>query len=179
MRVPLKSFLFGFFNERFNQLRKHLLLNSCLQCLYRFRVCQIIFQQMVIQGIVNLQFYTVNWLRIFGIRTQREYGNANKLLVGVLPMQFPRFKGGNEEDSQEALFMYHRYSRKSRSRDKTVFYGKKTQETIWPGGKSSHEEDFSIHIMSSRGNNLKEMLRESSNGIHFQILKIKTVRNIT
>ena len=35
--------------------------------------------------------------------------------------QFPRFKGGNEEDSQEAQVMYHRYSRKSRSRDKTVF----------------------------------------------------------
>jgi len=45
---------------------------------------------------------------------------------------------------------------------KEWFYGKKTQETIWPGGKSSNEEDFSIHLIPSEGGDMAEMLDKST-----------------
>jgi hypothetical protein len=45
---------------------------------------------------------------------------------------------------------------------KEWFYGKKTQETIWPGGKSSNEEDFSVHLINSEGKDLGNMLSEST-----------------
>jgi len=40
------------------------------------------------------------------------------------------------------------------NRYERMVYGKKTQETIWPNGKSSNEEDFSIHLITSEGEGL-------------------------
>ena len=45
---------------------------------------------------------------------------------------------------------------------KEWFYGKKTQETIWPGGKSSNEEEFSVHLINSEGKDLGKLLSEST-----------------
>jgi len=42
------------------------------------------------------------------------------------------------------------------------FYGKKVQETVWPGGKSSNEEDFSVHLITSEGNDMGDMLKKST-----------------
>jgi hypothetical protein len=51
---------------------------------------------------------------------------------------------------------------RARPQIKDWFYGKKTQETIWPGGKSTREEDFSMHLVTSQGTDLGEMLKKSS-----------------
>ena len=45
---------------------------------------------------------------------------------------------------------------------KKWFYGRKVQETIWPGGKSTNEEDFSVHLITSRGTDMEEMLKKST-----------------
>jgi hypothetical protein len=45
---------------------------------------------------------------------------------------------------------------------KQWFYGKKMQETIWPGGKSTNEEDFSVHLITSKGTDMEEMLKKST-----------------
>ena len=57
--------------------------------------------------------------------------------------------------------MHHRYPRTSRPEIKEWFYGKKKQETIWPGGKSSDEETFSVHLITS-SNNMETMLLKST-----------------
>ena len=50
----------------------------------------------------------------------------------------------------------------SRPEIKTWFYGKKTQETVWPGGKTSNEEDFSVHLITSDGIDMEKMLLKST-----------------
>jgi hypothetical protein len=45
---------------------------------------------------------------------------------------------------------------------KEWFYGKKTPETILPGGKSSNEEDFSIHLITPEGGDMGKMLAKST-----------------
>lgn len=50
----------------------------------------------------------------------------------------------------------------SRPEIKQWFYGKKTQKTIWPGGKTSNEEIFSVHLITSDGNDMEKMLAKST-----------------
>ena len=75
---------------------------------------------------------------------------------------FPRFRLHEQHDVQEAVLCIIDILEIAKPEIKQWFYGKKTQETIWPGGKSSNEEDFSIHLITSDGNDMSEMLPKST-----------------
>lgn len=75
---------------------------------------------------------------------------------------FPRFDTSQQHDAQEAIMCILDILERSTPLVKEWFYGKKMQETIWPGGKSSSEEDFSIHLITSKGKDMGEMLSAST-----------------
>ena len=83
-------------------------------------------------------------------------------LVKAFQKQFPRFKSNEQHDVQEAVLCIIDILERARPTIKEWFYGKKTQETIWPGGKTTNQEDFSIHLITSNGEDMKEMLNKST-----------------
>ena len=85
-----------------------------------------------------------------------------KLLLTSFQKAFPRFKTNEQHDVQEAVMCIIDILERAEPVVKEWFYGKKTQETIWPGGKSSNEEDFSVHLISSEGNDMGKMLSKST-----------------
>tara|TARA_B110000503_G_scaffold122023_1_gene186183 strand:+ start:5756 stop:6421 length:666 start_codon:yes stop_codon:yes gene_type:complete len=87
--------------------------------------------------------------------------NVNTIL-GHFREQFPRFKSNEQHDVQEAIMCIIDILEIQKPEIKEWFYGKKTQETIWPGGKSSNEEIFSIHLINSDGNDMGKMLSKST-----------------
>ena len=76
--------------------------------------------------------------------------------------KFPRFGTKEQHDVQEAIMCIIDILETSRPEIKPWFYGKKIQETIWPGGKSTNEEDFSVHLITSKGTDMGEMLSKST-----------------
>lgn len=90
----------------------------------------------------------------------------NVLDVGTLIQhfreKFPRFKSREQHDVQETILCIIDILERARPEIKYWFYGKKTQETIWPRGKSSNEEDFSVHLITSNGKDMSEMLSKST-----------------
>ena len=85
------------------------------------------------------------------------------LLLFAFQRKFPRFKTDEQHDVQEAILCIIDILEQYQPIVKEWFYGKKVQETIWPTGKSLNEEDFSIHLMTSRGSDIGKMLQESTN----------------
>jgi hypothetical protein len=93
----------------------------------------------------------------------QEKGKVNlKPLIEQFYTHFPRFKNRDPHDVQEAILCIIDILERSIPEIKPWFYGKKRQETIWPGGKSTNDEDFSIHIVTSKGDDLGEMLLKST-----------------
>jgi len=93
----------------------------------------------------------------------QEKGIVNvKVLLDQFYVHFPRFKNIEPHDAQEAILCIIDILERSCPDIKQWFYGKKTQETIWPGGKSVTEEDFSIHIVTSQNADLGVMLAKST-----------------
>jgi ubiquitin C-terminal hydrolase len=96
------------------------------------------------------------------------YWKNGKELINVKPLlesfrkKFPRFKTNEQHDVQEAVLCIIDIIENARPDIKHWFYGKKIQETIWPDGKSSNEEDFSVHIITSSGNDMGDMLLKST-----------------
>lgn len=85
-----------------------------------------------------------------------------KSLLTEFRNKFPRFTTDEQHDVQETVLCIIDILEISRPEIKQWFYGKKTQETIWPDGKSSNEEDFSIHLITSDGNDMGKMLSDST-----------------
>jgi ubiquitin C-terminal hydrolase len=96
------------------------------------------------------------------------YWKNGKEMINVKPLlesfkkKFPRFKSNEQHDVQEAILCIIDIIERAVPNIKPWFYGKKTQETIWPDGKSSNVEDFSVHIITSSGNDMGEMLLKST-----------------
>ena len=83
-------------------------------------------------------------------------------LLAMFQQNFSRFTLGHQHDVQETILCIIDILERSAPELKTLFYGKKMQETIYPGGKTSREEDFSVHLMcSTRGKDFKKMFTES------------------
>jgi ubiquitin C-terminal hydrolase len=76
--------------------------------------------------------------------------------------KFPRFNSNEQHDVQEAIMCMIDILETCKPEIKDWFYGKKTQETIWPGGKTSNEEVFGIHLITSDGNDMEKMLLKST-----------------
>jgi len=95
--------------------------------------------------------------------SQEHKGCINiKQLIHQFYDKFPRFKNNSQHDAQESVLCIIDILETSIPELKQLFYGKKTQETIWPGGKNMIDEDFSIHIVRSNGKDLGEMLSKST-----------------
>ena len=98
----------------------------------------------------------------------KEYwtGGENTLDISTLIQhfreKFPRFASTEQHDVQETILCIIDILENAKPEIKYWFYGKKTQETIWPGGKSSNEEDFSVHLITSDGKDMGEMLSKST-----------------
>lgn len=98
--------------------------------------------------------------RFWKLEEKREPLDVLTLLV-EFQKHFPRFVLGEPHDVQEAVLCIIDILERSVPELKTLFYGKKRQETVYPGGKKEHEEDFSVHLMCSNSDNLQTMLEES------------------
>ena len=85
-----------------------------------------------------------------------------KPLLEEFQKKFPRFKSNEQHDVQEAIMCIIDVLEQAEPDVKNWFYGKKVQETIWPGGKSTNEEDFSVHLITSSGNDMAKMLSKST-----------------
>jgi uncharacterized UBP type Zn finger protein len=105
----------------------------------------------------------------------REYGNLVKRywtkgkdgvdvnkLIEHFREKFPRFGSREQHDVQETVLCIIDILETARPEIKYWFYGKKLQQTIWPGGKSSNEEEFSVHLISSNGKDMAKMLSDST-----------------
>jgi len=87
--------------------------------------------------------------------------DVRSLLV-MFQKHFPRFTLGQQHDVQEAILCIIDILERGAPELKTLFYGKKMQETIYPGGKKTREEDFSVHLMCSvSGKDFETMFKES------------------
>tara|TARA_R110002050_G_scaffold3534_6_gene18494 strand:- start:4376 stop:5038 length:663 start_codon:yes stop_codon:yes gene_type:complete len=105
---------------------------------------------------------------LFQLNVQKYWSNDKTplnldLLLFAFQRKFPRFKTDEQHDVQEAILCIIDILEQYQPIVKEWFYGKKVQETIWPTGKSLNEEDFSIHLMTSRGSDIGKMLQESTN----------------
>jgi len=98
--------------------------------------------------------------RFWKLEEKRGPLDVRALLV-EFQKHFPRFVLGEPHDVQEAVLCIIDILERSVPELKTLFYGKKRQETVYPGGKKEHEEDFSVHVMCSNSDNLQTMLEES------------------
>ena len=85
-----------------------------------------------------------------------------KTLIRHFREKFTRFGSNEQHDVQEAIMCIIDILETSRPEIKTWFYGKKTQEIVWPGGKTSNEEDFSVHLITSDGTDMEKMLLKST-----------------
>ena len=71
-------------------------------------------------------------------------------VLGAFVEKFPRFaKMEEQHDVQEAVLCILDILERSVPTIKPWFYGKKRQETVWPTGKSTSDEDFSVHLVTS------------------------------
>ena len=83
------------------------------------------------------------------------------LLRTLFQEKFPRFVDDEQHDIQETILCIIDILETSVPNIKPWFYGKKVQQTIWPGGKSERIEDFSIHIVCSQNTSMEHMLHDS------------------
>ena len=130
--------------------------NTALQCLLHVPAIR----TMVYQGDCTFtkmfvdfarQFYDPNVGRLFNVRP----------ILNEFQKHFPRFKSLEQHDVQETILCIIDILEKSVPELKEYFYGKKVQETVWPGGTKKQEEDFSVHILCVNGSSFKEMLLQS------------------
>ena len=82
-------------------------------------------------------------------------------ILKAFQKNFPRFKSDQQNDVQEAILCIIDILERAIPEIKKWFYGKKIQETIWSGGKSTNEEDFSVHLVTSDSTDMEEMLKKS------------------
>ena len=98
----------------------------------------------------------------------QKYWSFDKKPLDLSPLmlafqrEFPRFKTDEQHDVQEAILCIIDILERAEPIIKEWVYGKKTQETIWPTGKSLNEEIFSVHLMTYKSDDIGKMLKEST-----------------
>jgi len=85
-----------------------------------------------------------------------------KPLLSAFQTLFTRFGSREQHDVQETILCIIDILERADPKIKEWFYGKKNQETIWSGGKSSNEEEFSVHLITSDGDDMGKMLMGST-----------------
>lgn len=86
--------------------------------------------------------------------------NNKEVLVSFFE-KFPRFKDLQQHDAQEALLCMIDILERAVPEVKPLLYGKKCQETIYPGGKKKQETDFCLHLLNTKHIKLDEALNTS------------------
>ena len=134
--------------------------NTALQCLLHIPVLTNYFIRYPYEGEC---IFTREYSKLVRIYWKR---GEHKVDVGPILSQFrekfPRFVETQQHDTQEAVMCIIDILERAVPLIKAWFYGKKTQETIWPGGKSSSEEEFGIHLITSQGKDMSKMLSKST-----------------
>ena len=135
--------------------------NTALQCLLHSPVLSNYFLHAQYTGDCEFTQLYSTLVHFYWVSQEKGVVNMEPLLEQFY-VHFPRFKNRDQHDVQEAVLCIIDILERARPQIKDWFYGKKTQETVWPGGKSSSEEDFGIHLVTSRGTDLGEMLKKST-----------------
>jgi ubiquitin C-terminal hydrolase len=134
--------------------------NTALQCLLHIPVMSNHFIRNPYTGVCTFTRAYSDFIRIYWTKGQETVDV--KPLLTEFQKEFPRFKTNEQHDVQEAVMCIIDILERAAPVVKEWFYGKKTQETIWPGGKSSNEEDFSIHLITPEGGDMGKMLAKST-----------------
>ncbi len=134
--------------------------NTALQCLLHIPVMSNYFIRNPYTGVCTFTRAYSDFIRIYWTKGQETVDV--KPLLTEFQKEFPRFKTNEQHDVQEAVMCIIDILERAAPVVKEWFYGKKTQETIWPGGKSTNEEDFSVHLITSEGTDMGEMLSKST-----------------
>ena len=137
--------------------------NSAIQCLFNIPVLTNHFLRDPYKGEGGCMFTTIYQVLL------KHYWTAVKTPLNLdglhfaFRKEFPRFRSDEQHDVQETVLCIIDILERSQPIIKNWFYGKKTQETIWPGGKTVNEEDFSIHLMTYRGDpDMSKMIKDST-----------------
>ncbi len=134
--------------------------NTALQCLLHIPVMSNHFIRNPYTGMCTFTRAYSDFIRVYWTRGQETVDV--KPLLTAFQKEFPRFKTNEQHDVQEAVMCIIDIIERAEPVVKEWFYGKKIQETIWPGGKSSNEEDFSIHLITPEGGDMGKMLAKST-----------------
>lgn len=135
--------------------------NTALQCLLHIPVLSNYFIQRGYEGSCDFTKMYSTLVQFYWTSEQKGIVNPQALLHHFCK-HFPRFENREPHDVQEAILCIIDILERACPEIKPWFYGKKVQETIWPGGKSTTTEDFSIHIVTAKHEDLGEMLRKSA-----------------
>ena len=135
--------------------------NSVVQCLLHIPVLSNYFLKTNYKGDCEFTKLYQTLVKFYWVSEEKGCINLKPLMREFFK-HFPRFDNADPQDAQEAILCIIDILVRSSPIIKSWFYGKKTQETVWPGGKTSTSEDFSIHITSTNGDNLGEMLNKST-----------------
>lgn len=137
--------------------------NSAIQCLFNIPVLTNHFLRDPYKGEGGCMFTTIYQVLL------KHYWTADKTPLNLdglhfaFRKEFPRFRSDEQHDVQETVLCIIDILERSQPIIKNWFYGKKIQETIWPGGKTVNEEDFSIHLMTYRGDpDMSKMIKDST-----------------
>jgi uncharacterized UBP type Zn finger protein len=134
--------------------------NTALQCLLHIPALTNYFIKEPYKGDCAFTQTYGTFVKTFWTKGQDNV-DVNSLLL-EFRIRFPRFRSNEQHDVQETILCIIDILETSRPEIKHWFYGKKVQETVWPGGKSSNEEDFSVHLITSEGKDMGEMLKKST-----------------
>jgi ubiquitin C-terminal hydrolase len=134
--------------------------NTALQCLLHIPTLTNHFIEEPYEGDCAFTTTYSSVVRVYWTKSEQEVDVGT--LIKHFREEFPRFKRREQHDVQETVLCIIDILERARPEIKQWFYGKKIQETIWPGGKSSNEEDFSIHLITSSGKDMGEMLSKST-----------------
>lgn len=134
--------------------------STALQCLLHIPALTNHFIDKPYEGASAFTVTYSSIVRVYWSKSEQEVDVGT--LIKHFREEFPRFRSREQHDVQETVLCIIDILERVRPEIKQWFYGKKIQETIWPGGKSSNEEDFSIHLITSRGKDMGEMLSKST-----------------
>jgi len=85
-----------------------------------------------------------------------------KVLVREFQKHFPRFTDDEEHDAQEAILCIIDILERAAPDIKEYIYGEYAQQIVYPKGKKQTREPFAIHIVTSDGDSLKDMLTKDT-----------------
>jgi len=134
--------------------------NTALQCLLHIPLLSNLFLRQPYEGDCLFTTGYSDLVRTYWTKGQHTI-NINTL-IGHFREKFPQFKSNEQHDVQEAIMCMIDILETHKSEIKDWFYGKKIQEIVWPGGKTSNEEVFGIHLITSDGNDMEKMLTKST-----------------